>query len=458
MPDGGWISTHEDVTDRHRTEQRLAYMARHDALTGLPNRVVFHEYVDQEPDRRGRGETVAVLCLDLDRFKYVNDTFGHAVGDALLCAVAKRIEANVRAGDIVVRLGGDEFAIVQTDVDQPNQATALAGRLIEILGQPYDLGKHRAIIGASVGIAYSLHRETDAETLLKNADMALYQAKANGRGTFCFFDPIMNMAAHERHGLELGLREALVNAEFELFFQPILNAHTEALTRFEALIRWRHPQRGLMQPADFIPLAEEVGLIIPIGEWVIREACRIAATWRDSISVSVNLSPAQLKNANLVGAVRSALHTSGLPAERLELEITETVFLEESAVTRGSLNQVRDLGIRISLDDFGTGFSSIGCLRGFPFDRIKIDQSFVRDLDSRADSIAIVHAIVDLGSALGMSVTAEGVETPEQLRLLRAESCTVVQGYLFSPPVPAGDIPALISRLVVPITVAAFTE
>jgi diguanylate cyclase (GGDEF)-like protein len=237
MPDGGWISTHEDVTDRHRTEQRLAYMARHDALTGLPNRVVFREYVDREPDRRGRGETVAVLCLDLDRFKYVNDTFGHAVGDALLCAVAKRIEDNVRAGDIVVRLGGDEFAIVQTDVDQPKQATALARRLIEILGQPYDLGKHRAMIGASVGIAYCLHRETDAETLLKNADMALYQAKANGRGTFCFFDPIMNVAAHERHNLEVALREALVNAEFELFFQPILNAHTEVLTGFEALIR-----------------------------------------------------------------------------------------------------------------------------------------------------------------------------------------------------------------------------
>jgi diguanylate cyclase (GGDEF)-like protein/PAS domain S-box-containing protein len=458
MPDGGWISTHEDITERRRAEARLAHMARHDALTGLPNRVVFREYLDQKQDRRGRGDGVAVLCLDLDRFKYVNDTFGHATGDELLCGVAERIVKDIRAEDVVVRLGGDEFAIVQPGVDQPSQATALAGRLIDILSQPYDLGKHQVTIGASVGIAYCLNRGADAETLLKNADMALYRAKANGRGTFCFFDPIMNMEAHARHTLEAGLRAALSNEEFELFFQPILNAHTEGLIRFEALVRWRHPGRGLIAPSEFIPLAEEIGLIIPLGEWILREACQIAVSWPDNLSVAVNISATQLKSAKLVNAVRTALLTSRLPPSRLELEITETVLLENSSVTLEALRDLRDLGLRISLDDFGTGFSSISCLRSFPFDKLKIDRSFIRDLDRRADSVAIVHAIVDLACALGMSVTAEGVETAEQLRLLRAESCTEVQGFLFSPPVPKGDIPSLIARFSSATAVTSFAH
>lgn len=447
MPDGGWVSTHEDITERRLAEQQLAHMARHDALTGLPNRVVFHEYVDRRHDRRERGDSLAVLCLDLDHFKNVNDTLGHAAGDALLCAVAERLAGNVRADDIVVRLGGDEFAILQTGVDQPKQATALASRIIEVLGQPFELMDHRVAVGTSVGIAYSLAREAEPQMLLKNADMALYRAKADGRGKYRFFDPIMNTEAQERHALEAGLRTALLNGEFELAFQPILNAYTEALSRFEALIRWRHPERGLIEPSEFIPLAEEIGLIVPIGQWVLREACRIAATWPDNISVAINISAVQLKNADLVGDIRRALQASGLSSRRLELEITETVLLQDTAAMLEPLRQLQDIGLSISLDDFGTGYSSIGCLRTFPFDRIKIDRSFVRDLASAMDSVAIIHAIVDLGTALGMSVTAEGVETAEQLRLLRAESCAEVQGYLFSVPVSAVEVPVLIDRM-----------
>jgi diguanylate cyclase (GGDEF)-like protein len=447
MPDGGWVATHEEITERRQAERRLAHMARHDALTGLPNRVVFREYMEQELDRRARSDSLAVLCLDLDHFKYVNDTLGHATGDALLCAVAERLTKNVRSEDIVVRLGGDEFAIVQIGVDQPGQATALAMRLIEILSQPFALRDHRVAIGTSVGIAFSPANEADADTLLKHADMALYRAKASGRGSFCFFDSAMNSEAQARHTLESGLRMALANGEFELFFQPILHARSEVLIRFEALLRWRHPQRGLIGASEFISLAEEIGVIIPIGEWVLREACHIAATWPDHISVAVNLSSMQLKSANLTEAVSAALQAARLPPSRLELEINETVLLQNTTATLEPLRQLQAGGLRISLDDFGTGYSSISSLRIFPFDKIKIDQSFVRDLDSEKEAAAIVHAIVDLGSALGMLVTAEGVETAEQLRMLRAESCQEVQGYLFSKPVSAAEVPALIERM-----------
>ncbi len=447
MPDGGWVSTHEDITERRQAEERLAFIARHDALTGLPNRVMLREYVEREAGRRVRGDSMAVLCLDLDRFKYVNDTFGHATGDALLCAVAERIVGNVRGDAIVVRLGGDEFAIVQISVDQPSQASALAIRLIDILSRPFELDGHQVAIGTSVGIAYSLTSEADPETLMKNADMALYRAKANGRGTFCFFDPVMNAQAQTRHAMEVGLRAALANAEFELFFQPIVNAHTEALNRFEALVRWRHPQRGLLDPVDFLPFAEEIGLMIPIGEWVLRQSCRAAAAWPSDIVVAVNLSAVQLRSPNLLKMVRSALEESALPARRLELEVTETVLLHNTASVVEPLHRLHDLGLRIALDDFGVGYSSIGCLRSFPFDRIKIDQSFIRNLHAGTDSAAIVHAIVDLACAFGMSVTAEGVETAEQLRMLRAEACAEVQGNLFSPPVPATDVPTMIARM-----------
>ncbi|HLY87456.1 MAG TPA: EAL domain-containing protein [Acetobacteraceae bacterium] len=447
MPDGGWVATHEDITERRLAEQQLAHMARHDPLTGLSNRAAFREAADRESARRLPGNSVAVLCLDLDHFKHVNDTFGHATGDALLCAVASRLRGAIRASDMAIRLGGDEFAIVQVGVDQPSQAADLAARLIDILSHPFDLGVHQVIVGTSVGIAYSQAYGADTDALLKSADMALYRAKADGRGTYRFFEPEMNEQAQARHALERGLRTALTNNELELFFQPILNARTQALSKFEALIRWRHPQRGLVQPAEFIPLSEDIGLIVPFGQWVLQEACRVAAKWPDSISVAVNLSPVQFKEPNLVHVVGEALQASGLSPDRLELEITETVLLKNTTAVMHTLRRLRDLGVRISLDDFGTGYSSISYLRTFPFDTIKIDRSFVHDIGSGTSSLAIVNAIVTLGEALGMSVTAEGVETCEQLRTLRAERCTDVQGYLFSAPVPSADVPALIKRL-----------
>jgi diguanylate cyclase (GGDEF)-like protein len=455
MPDRGWVATHEDITERREAEARLAYMARHDALTGLPNRVLLRERMAQESDHGARGDSLAVLCLDLDHFKHVNDTFGHPVGDALLCAAAERLRTSIRDEDIVVRLGGDEFAIVQIGAEQPRQATSLAERLIEALSQPFQLGANQVTVGTSVGIALDTRRGADAETLLKNADMALYRAKADRRGTYRFFEPIMDMQMQVRHALETDLRKALANAEFELFFQPVLNAQTRALSGFEALIRWRHKQRGLVPPMEFIPLAEEIGLIVPLGDWVVQEACRQAATWPNCITVAVNLSPAQFKNPHLATTIRGALKASGLSPDRLILEITESVLLQDTPATLRILDRLHSLGLSIALDDFGTGYSSIGYLRSFPFDTLKIDRSFIHDLGIKPDALAIVHTIVDLGRALGMSVIAEGVETTDQLATLQAERCTEVQGYLFSEPLPAKDIPALIKHLDAAIRVAA---
>ena len=455
MPDGGWVATHEDITERRLAEQQLAHMARHDPLTGLSNRAAFREAADRESARRLPGNSVAVLCLDLDHFKHVNDTFGHSTGDALLCAVAARLRGAIRASDMAIRLGGDEFAIVQVGVDQPSQAADLAARLIDIMSRPFELGIHQVIVGTSVGIAYSQAYGVDTDALLKSADMALYRAKADGRGTYRFFEPEMNEQAQARHALEKGLRTALTNNELVLFFQPILNARTQTLSKFEALIRWRHPERGLVPPAEFIPLSEDIGLIVPFGQWVLHEACRAAAKWPDTISVAVNLSPVQFNDPNLVHVVSQALEESRLSPDRLELEITETVLLKNTTAILHTLRRLRDLGVRISLDDFGTGYSSISYLRTFPFDTIKIDRSFIHDIGCGTNSLAIVNAIVTLGEALGMSVTAEGVETDEQLRTLRAERCTDVQGYLFSAPVPSADVPALIRRLTPEVTVAA---
>jgi diguanylate cyclase (GGDEF)-like protein len=447
MPDHGWVATHEDITERREAEARLAYMARHDALTGLPNRLLLRERMVQESDHGVRGDSLAVLCLDLDHFKNVNDTFGHPVGDALLCAAADRLRAAVREEDTVVRLGGDEFAIVQIGAEQPHQATSLAERLIEALGRPFQLGAHQVTVGTSVGIALDTRRGADAETLLKSADMALYRAKADGRGTYRFFEPIMNAEVQARHALETDLRRAVANNEFELFFQPILDTQTYALNGLEALVRWRHQERGLVPPMEFIPLAEEIGLIVPLGDWIVQEACRQAASWPSATTVAVNLSPAQFKNPRLVATIRGALKASGLPAERLKLEITESVLLQDTPATLKILDQLQSLGLSISLDDFGTGYSSIGYLRSFPFDTIKIDRSFIRDLGVKPDALAIIHTIVDLGRALGMSVFAEGVETTEQLATLQGERCSEVQGYLFSQPLPAAEVAALIAHL-----------
>ena len=446
MPDRGWVATHEDITERRETEARLAHMARHDALTGLPNRLLLREYRLVGGQGANDGSGVAVLCLDLDNFKNVNDTLGHAAGDALLCLAGERLRASVRDRDIVVRLGGDEFAIVQIGTEQPNGASFLAERLIEALSQPFQLGTNIVTVGTSVGISIGESHEGDIEALLKSADMALYRAKAEGRGTFRFFDPILEQQTQVRHALQTDLRTALPKGEFELHFQPILDARTRALRCLEALIRWRHPLRGMIAPGEFIPLAEESGIIVPLGEWVIREACRHALTWPTAVAVAVNLSARQFKSLNLVSAIDRTLKATGLPPDRLKLEITESVLLQDTPATLKVLHRLQSLGLSISLDDFGTGYSSIGYLRSFPFDTIKIDRSFIRDLGANGDALAIVHAIVDLGRALGMSIIAEGVETRDQLTTLQAEGCDEVQGYLFSPPVPAAEVPDLIAR------------
>jgi diguanylate cyclase (GGDEF)-like protein len=444
MPDGGWVSTFEDVTERRRVEAQIAHMSRHDALTDLPNRVLFREHMERDLARVRGGESLAVLCLDLDHFKTVNDSLGHGVGDAMLQAVAGRLRECVRDTDTVARLGGDEFAILQVGAKQPAAATALAQRIVEALGQRFDLAGHQLVIGASVGIAVSPNDGDSPDQLMKNADLALYRAKQDGRNGFRFFEPEMDAKMRLRRSLEADLRKALTQGEFELFYQPVVNLRHNEISGLEALLRWRHPERGMISPGDFIPLAEESGLIIPIGEWVLRTACAEAATWSSAVTVAVNLSPVQFKSKNLVATVVSALAASRLPPTRLELEITETVLMQDNEATMDVLHQFRDLGVRISMDDFGTGYSSLSYLRRFPFDKIKIDQSFVRDLALSGDSLSIVRAVTGLGSSLGMVTTAEGVETPEQLNMLRAEGCTEVQGFIFSPPRPAREIEKLL--------------
>jgi diguanylate cyclase (GGDEF)-like protein/PAS domain S-box-containing protein len=437
---GGWVATFEDVTERRQAEARIMHMARHDALTDLPNRVLFREKMEQT---LARGENLAVLFLDLDRFKTVNDSLGHPIGDALLCAVTKRLQRAVRGTDTVARLGGDEFAIVQMGAE-PSQASELAGRIIQAVSEPFDISGHQVVIGVSIGIAVAPADGEQPDQLLRNADMALYRAKSEGRGTYHFFQAEMDAQMQARHVLELDLRKALLAGEFEMYYQPIVELSSGRVTSFEALIRWNHPTRGLVPPNDFIPVAEEIGLIVPLGDWVLRQACRDAVSWPGRLSVAVNLSAAQFRNQTLALSVVSALGASGLSADRLELEITETVLLQDDRSVIETLHQIRELGVRISMDDFGTGYSSLSYLRSFPFDKIKIDRSFTRELGKKDDCIAIIRAVARLGSNLGMVTIAEGVESEDQLEILRAEGCTHAQGYLFSPPRPVSEIPKLL--------------
>jgi diguanylate cyclase (GGDEF)-like protein/PAS domain S-box-containing protein len=443
MIGGGWVATIHDASDAMRAEARIRHMARHDALTGLANRVLFREEMEKALHRVRRGDRMAVLCLDLDHFKSVNDTLGHPVGDGLLKSVTDRLRACLGETDTVARLGGDEFAILQVGIDEPEAAAWLARRVIEAVSEPYEIEGHQVVVGASVGIAVAPNNGADADQLLRNADMALYRAKSDGRGVCRFFEPQMDAQLQARRSLELALRKALAKGEFELFYQPLLDLRTDEISGCEALLRWNHPERGLVFPAEFIPLAEEIGLIVPLGELVLRQACLEAAKWPRPIKVAVNLSPAQFKSRNLVAAVVRALAASGLAASRLELEITETVLLLENEATVKTLHELRGLGVRISMDDFGTGYSSLSYLRSFPFDKIKIDQSFVRDLSDKQDCAAIIRAVAGLGSSLGMTTTAEGVETIEQLDQVIAEGCTEVQGYLFSPPRRASELPRI---------------
>ncbi len=434
-----------DVTERKQAEARIAYMAQHDALTGLPNRVLFRERLDAALAQLGRrGGLLAVHCLDLDHFKSVNDTLGHPIGDDLLRVVAERLKDNLRDCDLVARLGGDEFAVIQMNIERPSEASDLAARLIAALSANYDIQRHEVVIGASIGIALAPNDGDAADILLRNADMALYRAKTE-RGSAHFFEAEMDRRIQARRILELDLRKAFVNGEFDLYYQPLINLDGDRISGFEALLRWHHPERGMVLPGEFIALAEEIGLIGPLGEWVLRRACTEAAGWPGDLKIAVNLSPAQFRTRSVVQAVMSALAYSGLPPHRLELEITESVLLGETEANLAILHQLREIGARISMDDFGTGYSSLSYLRSFPFDKIKIDRSFVRDLAERPDCMAIIRAVTGLGASLGISTTAEGVETREQLERLRAEGCTEAQGFLFSPPRPAAELGALLA-------------
>jgi diguanylate cyclase (GGDEF)-like protein/PAS domain S-box-containing protein len=441
MAGGGWVATFEDITEWRKAEEKISHMARHDPLTDLPNRTQFHEQMEQALRPVRRDEQIAVLCLDLDHFKDINDTLGHPIGDDLLKAVAERLGRAIRETDILARLGGDEFAIVQVEAnDQPAQSAALASRLVDVISAPYDINGHHVVIGTSIGVSTAPTDGTEPDQLLKNADMALYRPKADGRGTYRFFEADMDARAQSRRALELDLRAAVACGQFELYYQPIQTIGAGEIIAFEALVRWNHPTRGMIQPNDFIPLAEQTGLIVPIGDWVLRAACLEAGSWSQKIRVAVNLSAVQFKNRKLVESVEAALSASGLAPDRLELEITETILLHDYEGTLATLRALRNLGVRISMDDFGTGYSSLSYLQSFPFDKIKIDQSFIRELANRDESMAIVRAIAGLGKSLGIPTTAEGVETREQLRLLRSEGCTEVQGYLFSPPCPAAEV------------------
>ena len=447
MDDGGWVATYEDVTERRDSEARLAFMARHDALTGLPNRLLFGEKIDEAIASAGREGGFALLSLDLDRFKQVNDTLGHHVGDELLRMAAKRLQLCADDSDTLARLGGDEFAIVQRRVNGPEAAANLAYRAIEALSAPYDVVGHRITIGASIGVSLAPGDGLARDRLLKSADIALYRAKADGRGTWRFFEAEMDARLQARRALELDLRDALENDEFELYYQPSYDLTQDRIGGFEALLRWRHPTRGLVMPAEFITLAEELGLIIPIGEWALRRACAQARDWPAHITLAVNVSAAQFKASSLIETVQGALAASGLAPRRLELEITESVLLADNVATLAVLHTLRSHGIRIAMDDFGTGYSSLSYLRAFPFDKIKIDQSFVRDLEAADGSGPIVRAIRTLADCLSMRTTAEGVETAEQFKWLRDEGCHEVQGFYLSRPAPAAAIPELIERL-----------
>ena len=443
MPDFGWVATHEDITEQRRSEVKIEYMAHHDSLTGLANRVLLNERLEHALSRIHGEEMVAIHHIDLDQFKAVNDTLGHPAGDKLLKIVADRLRGVIRETDTIARMGGDEFVIVQAPIADPAEATSLAQRVIKLMSEPYDIDGDQAVIGASIGIAVAPVDGLSSDKLLRNADLALYRAKGDGRGTFRFFEPVMDQQMQTRRIMEQDLRKALPAGEFELYYQAVVSLAGNEIRGFEALIRWHHPKQGMIDPDKFIPLAEEIGFIVPLGEWIIRQACATAAQWLGDLRVAVNISAVQFRNPGLVQVIVGALAASGLPPTRLEIEITETVLLQDKETTLAILHQLRALGIRIAMDDFGTGYSSLTYLQCFPFDKIKIDQSFVKNITENASSLNIVRAVAALANGMGMTATAEGVETREQLDKITAEGCTEMQGFLFSKPLPAGEIERL---------------
>jgi diguanylate cyclase (GGDEF)-like protein/PAS domain S-box-containing protein len=452
----GYLVAVVDITERRKAEARIAYMAHHDGLTNLPNREFYQERLKQALEAaQSTNKRVAVMGVDLDLFKNVNDSFGHPMGDRLLRQVADRLRAQVRGNNLAARLGGDEFAVILAADVSPKEVSDFSARLINVLSTPYQIDGNEVVIGASIGIAMSPGDGATSEELMRNADMALYRAKQDGRGVHRFFEREMDLQAQKRREMELDLRRAFANGEFELHYQPLVDIATGKISGFESLLRWRHPDKGMISPAEFIPVAEDIGLITAIGEWVLREACSEAAKWPHEVKVAVNLSPVQFRSRNLVQVVISALANSGLSPKRFELEITESVFLAETEANLAILHQLRELGVSISMDDFGTGYSSLSYLRSFPFDKIKIDRSFVKDLAERSDCVAIVRAISGLGRSLNITTTAEGVETVDQLDWLRAEGCNEVQGFLFSAAKPAGEVEQLLFRFGARATKAA---
>jgi diguanylate cyclase (GGDEF)-like protein len=446
MEGGGSVVLVEDITERRNAEAKIRHLARYDALTGLPNRTYFHDQMDEAlASTVVYGESCAVLFVDLDQFKQVNDTLGHPAGDALLCEVADRLRRISSDNDVLARFGGDEFVILCSTAITDDEAAALADRIVEELEEPYEIDGHEVIIGASVGIAVSPRDGVDTDLLLKNADMALYRAKADGRGAWRFFKPEMDIQAQARRGLELDLRNALANNAFRLFYQPLINLKTKRISTCEALLRWPHPERGMVSPADFIPIAEEMGLIVDIGRWVLREACAECRNWPQDVHVAVNFSPIQFRRGNVPEMIRQVLAETGLEPSRLDVEITESVLLQDTQATHAALRQICDLGVQISLDDFGTGYSSLSYLHSFPLHKVKIDRSFLEGLESGGRSEILFRGIARLSAELGMVVAVEGIETQEQLALVASEpSIEEVQGWLFSAAIPGSQIRQLL--------------
>ncbi|MGY3446237.1 putative bifunctional diguanylate cyclase/phosphodiesterase [Bradyrhizobium sp. USDA 4473] len=445
LPEGGWVATIEDITERTRTENKIAYMAHYDALTDLPNRVLFRQRLDQALKAIGPNEQLAVMYIDIDEFKSVNDALGHQIGDELLRAVADRLRSCLGDTDVAARLGGDEFAVIQTAVRDQTQTMQLLAAIYQAIRQPVDCSGHLITTDASIGIAVAPADGLELDQLLRNADLALYGAKSDGRRTYRFFEAGMDARAKARRSLELELRQAIVDGNFELHYQPLLHLEDGRVSCCEALLRWRHPERGTISPADFIPVAEDTGLINDLGHWVLNTACREAVKWPDHVHIAVNVSPIQFKSQTLALNVAAALAASGLAPSRLELEITEAVLIRDDEAALDVLHQLRELGVRIALDDFGTGYSSLSYLQRFPFDKIKIDRAFIKDLAGTGASSTIVQAVVNIAAASDMTTTAEGVETEQQRNLLRILGCTEMQGYLFSRPVPDLEIRELLS-------------
>jgi diguanylate cyclase (GGDEF)-like protein len=448
MTNRGSVMLIEDITEKKASAAKIEHLARYDALTGLPNRTFFHDQMEVTLARLKRtGESCAVLFIDLDQFKQINDTMGHPFGDALLCVVSERLRRIARPSDIIARFGGDEFVILQYPIASPDDAASLARRVVAALGEPCAIDHHQVVIGASIGISVAPLDAEDADHLLKNADMALYRTKSEGRGAWRYFETDMDVKAQARRNLEVDLRRAVAQGSFRLYYQPLIDLKSHKISTCEALLRWPHPDRGMVSPAEFIPLAEEMGLIVEIGDWVLMQACMECMQWPGTTRVAVNLSPIQFRRGNIVSSVQAALEKSGLSAERLELEITESVLIQDTEATRVVLAQLRDMGVRISLDDFGTGYSSLSYLHSFPLHKVKIDRSFLQGIASSERSRTLLHGVARLSKELGLSVTVEGVETDEELDLIMREvGVDEAQGFLFSPAIPSSAIRELLVK------------